>query len=213
MGFYTDIQYGEELPKNAIADFRKLIIERNFTNAHKILDIGCSKGRIMELFPKDSIIGIDYDEKALKIAKDKGFNVKKVDVAKGFPFKEGEFDGVLCSQVIEHMENPLHLMQEIHRVLKTGGRAVIITPDYLMTHDKEDGFWADYTHKTPFISSSLRRISYESGFRKIKVYHFIGKYFRNFMRSSILSPDFLIKIQKLPFVWKGRDLVLEVMKE
>jgi ubiquinone/menaquinone biosynthesis C-methylase UbiE len=46
------------------------------------------------------------------------------------PFRDGVFDQVLCSEVIEHVEADEKIFCEIGRVLKMGGRLVIGTPDY-----------------------------------------------------------------------------------
>lgn len=198
MSYYTDVQYADELLKNAKKDLDILFFKSFLKDSKKILDVGCSVGRIMSLY-SHKFQGIDVDKKALKIAKNKGLKVKYADVAKKLPFKDEMFDAVYCSHVIEHMESPLYLMKEINRVLKEKGKAVVITPDYIMTSRKyNEGFWCDYTHKQPFIPHSLKEISYDSGFSKFRVYHFPGKGFRNLMRIGLLSKRTVDKIRKVP---------------
>ncbi|HEX8326260.1 MAG TPA: class I SAM-dependent methyltransferase [Hymenobacter sp.] len=46
------------------------------------------------------------------------------------PFADASFDFVICQEGIEHMPNQLHLFQELNRVLRPGGRAIITTPNY-----------------------------------------------------------------------------------
>ena len=46
------------------------------------------------------------------------------------PFADASFDFVVCQEGIEHMPNQLHLFQELNRVLRPGGRAIITTPNY-----------------------------------------------------------------------------------
>lgn len=46
------------------------------------------------------------------------------------PFADASFDLVICQEGIEHMPNQLHLFQELNRVLRPGGRAIITTPNY-----------------------------------------------------------------------------------
>jgi SAM-dependent methyltransferase len=47
-----------------------------------------------------------------------------------YPFKENTFDHIEMSHVIEHVARPLHLMNEVHRIAKSGGTVRIITPHY-----------------------------------------------------------------------------------
>ncbi len=46
------------------------------------------------------------------------------------PFADASFDLVVCQEGIEHMPNQLHLFQELNRILRPGGRAIITTPNY-----------------------------------------------------------------------------------
>jgi 2-polyprenyl-3-methyl-5-hydroxy-6-metoxy-1,4-benzoquinol methylase len=46
------------------------------------------------------------------------------------PFPDASFDVVICQEGIEHMPNQLHLFQELNRILRPGGRAIITTPNY-----------------------------------------------------------------------------------
>jgi len=47
-----------------------------------------------------------------------------------YPFEENTFDHVEMSHVIEHVTRPLHLMNEVHRIAKSGSTVRIITPHY-----------------------------------------------------------------------------------
>jgi glycosyltransferase involved in cell wall biosynthesis len=47
-----------------------------------------------------------------------------------FPYGDESFDTVLCCELIEHLvEDPMHMMSEINRVLKPGGHLVMTTPN------------------------------------------------------------------------------------
>lgn len=51
------------------------------------------------------------------------------------PVEDETFDYVLCSEVIEHMEqDPMFMMSEINRVLKPGGTLLLTTPNVLSSH-------------------------------------------------------------------------------
>lgn len=46
------------------------------------------------------------------------------------PAKSETFDWVLCCEVLEHMEiDPMHMLSEVNRVLKVGGRLLLTTPN------------------------------------------------------------------------------------
>ena len=47
-----------------------------------------------------------------------------------FPYDDGYFSTVLCCELIEHLPNdPMHMMSEVNRVLKSGGHLVLTTPN------------------------------------------------------------------------------------
>jgi SAM-dependent methyltransferase len=59
-----------------------------------------------------------------------------VDVDRLSPIENASFDAVIASHVIEHLANPLRALQEFHRVLRPGGRLVLIVPDRTRTFDR-----------------------------------------------------------------------------
>jgi len=47
-----------------------------------------------------------------------------------FPYDDGYFSTVLCCELVEHLtEDPMHMMFEIHRILRPGGHLVLTTPN------------------------------------------------------------------------------------
>lgn len=59
-----------------------------------------------------------------------------IDVDRLSPIEDASFDAVIASHVIEHLANPLRALQEFHRVLRPGGRLVLIVPDRTRTFDR-----------------------------------------------------------------------------
>lgn len=57
------------------------------------------------------------------------------------PFKEGEFDVVLCMTVLEHLEDPTRAIKEMRRVLKVGGRIIVSVPFMFPMHDVPGDYW------------------------------------------------------------------------
>ena len=59
-----------------------------------------------------------------------------------WPFVDNEFDGVVARHLVEHLDNIVQAMEEIHRVTKHGADIFIRTP-----HFSSEGSWFDPTHK------------------------------------------------------------------
>lgn len=49
-------------------------------------------------------------------------------------FRDGSFDTVLCLQVLEHVFEPIRMVEEIGRVLRAGGKAIFLIPQTSTTH-------------------------------------------------------------------------------
>ena len=66
------------------------------------------------------------------------------------PFEDDSFDEFLLSHVIEHIRNPLPLMQELWRIAKPNAKMVIRVP-----HGASDDAWEDPTHVRAYFSNSF----------------------------------------------------------
>ena len=64
------------------------------------------------------------------------------------PFAENTFDVVFCNHVMEHVDDDIQAMSEIHRVLKPGGWAIIQSPVYV---------YLEKTLEDPSITDPLER--------------------------------------------------------
>lgn len=117
---------------------RAEVIIRNLSlkNGDKILEVGCGRGFygsiIGRFFPKISYTGIDINEAHLQIAKvfARASNVhfRKINATK-LPFPDKSFNKIICTEVLEHIENDRLALAELHRVLKPNGIAIITVPN------------------------------------------------------------------------------------
>ena len=174
----------------------QLFFERHHgDSAGPILEIGCSVGHLMR-YGADRKIGIDYDLAALRDARKKEFDVALMDVQTGISFKDNTFSSIECQHVIEHVRNPLFLLQECCRVLKPGGKLVVVTPNV-----KKIGFnfYEDYSHISPFIRESLERIAFDAGFSRHKAeYMTVGYPLSKFLyKRGLLSVPRALQIQSM----------------
>jgi len=136
----------------------------------KILDIGCGRGEYLKTFSDLGLTphGVDISPTALEYGH--GFDVKVLNLEKEDLSYEEEFDFVFSKSVVEHMRNPIALVESAHKNLKEGGVAVIMTPSWI--HNYKAAFYIDHTHVTPFTKPSLRDMMEMAGFKEVKVYYF-----------------------------------------
>jgi SAM-dependent methyltransferase len=87
----------------------------------RILDAGCGF-RKYQGNDGDTVIGLDYINKTADIT----HNLNKFP----YPFKDNEFDMVWCNQVLEHLDNPIKVVEELWRITKPGGKVLINVPHY-----------------------------------------------------------------------------------
>jgi len=99
----------------------------------RVLDVGSGgQNRYKHLFKYDQYICMDY------IA---GKEVDVVGSADSMPFGDAEFDSVVSTQVFEHLQFPEKAAQEIFRVLKDGGHALITVPQWNELHEEPYDYW------------------------------------------------------------------------
>jgi len=97
--------------------------------AEPILDLGTGVGgNLPMLSALGRVIGVDISATALTAAKELA-PVAAGDAA-ALPFRGGAFGGALCTEVIEHVDDPRAVFAELHRVLRPGATAIVTTPNY-----------------------------------------------------------------------------------
>lgn len=129
--FYNSREY----TNNVGIDTRMKAILKMMPNGKgKLLDVGCSDGDISRLFLEKGydVHGVDISEKALKKANERGIKVIKADITKRLPYSDTEFDVVFCGEVLEHVLDPMFLLKEIHRILKSHGIFIFTVPNISM---------------------------------------------------------------------------------
>jgi ubiquinone/menaquinone biosynthesis C-methylase UbiE len=120
------------------------LIRKHLVPGQKVLDAGC--GRYLrfcrELSGIASMVGVDLDT-VLETDNSAAPFAVRADVGR-LPFPEGHFDMVISRSVIEHLEDPAQVFREFSRVLKPGGKVVIITPnkyDYVSVIASLTPYW------------------------------------------------------------------------
>jgi SAM-dependent methyltransferase len=93
----------------------------------RILDLGCGSGHSYERLGARVSVGYDIHRPSLER---QARPVTQGDI-RTLPFRDSSFDGLVSAQSIEHVPDPQRVVNEARRVLRSGGVAVIITPNRL----------------------------------------------------------------------------------
>jgi len=105
------------------------LIEKYLRPGQRLLDAGC--GRYMKFCKEFSslgrVVGIDLESSLDTDNQGNPFGVRG-DLSQ-LPVPSGYFDMVISRSVVEHLEDPARVFREFWRVLKPGGKVVIITPN------------------------------------------------------------------------------------
>ncbi len=154
-----------------------------------VVDLGCGSGQLLNALAErfDQRIGLDVSRTRLDTlgdGKTDGWEFHEADLNSLFPLAATSADAVIANQVIEHIFDPVKFSQEIHRILRPGGRCVVTTPNirYLKNiarlvfsgygpqtagGNTLDGAWDD-GHIHYFTHRDLREIFGQAGFVRVE---------------------------------------------
>jgi len=162
---------------------------------NKILDIGCAKGFFVDVLRKKGYdaYGTDISQYAV--------NQSPVDIksflsvcdlnSEVLPFSDSSFDLIICMGTLEYIENQSHALNEINRVLKSGGILLMTTlnsvpdGDELRKFAKTEEEWQTIFNKLDFRSNKVLATRVISKYvRKIILYD-LGKALRHSKERNI----------------------------
>lgn len=108
------------------AEAARRLDDRLGVSGKRLLDLGCGPGYYLEAL-RDlgaEVIGVEMSETELR---DRPTPVTGAIVGDGtlLPFPEASFDGVVCSNMLEHTPTPERVLEEIARVVRPGGWAYV----------------------------------------------------------------------------------------
>ncbi len=131
---------------------RVLFHQINMLPEGNLLEIGVGNGAHLPLYRKHQITGIDTSAGMLKIAGKRNHTGVRLLHMNGeaLGFADGHFDYVVLSHVLAVADHPERLLEEAGRVLKPGGKILILnhfTPDHWLKHaDHAFGIFAKIFH-------------------------------------------------------------------
>jgi SAM-dependent methyltransferase len=122
------------------------------------LDVGCGRKPYEKTFfaGAEKYVGMDYltDRSTPDI----------VGSATDIPLGDAGFDTVVCTEVLEHVPDPLKALREMYRVLKPGGYLILSTPMYWPRHEVPYDYF-----RYPY--DGLLHLVKTSGFELVQLYN------------------------------------------
>lgn len=156
-----------------------------------ILDIGCGRcGLLQYLRDKKNcrVMGLDVTSDAVSFGKEKGIEVIKCDIEEDEV--DGLYDVIILSAILEHLIDPISVLERLRRNLRDGGCIVILVPNFSHLYARflyllgknitafgmpgEDvGFEVQpYAHLRFYNKAALSHILDRTGYRPIEwIYH------------------------------------------
>lgn len=124
---------------NRITDIKRLnfitdSLKKNIPDGGRVLDVGCGNGVISRHLGQFGyeVLGIDISEKTIAVANQRNTysNVRFAAISAEELTAQGEtYDAVICSEVLEHLDQPHLLLHTIHASLKDNGLLVVTVPN------------------------------------------------------------------------------------
>ncbi len=180
-----------------------------YVEGRRVLEIGCGEGIGTSILATKaaSVLAVDHSEEALRAARTR-CNAGNLELAlmrvPPIDLADGSFDGVICFQMIEHLEEPDGLVVEIKRVLRDTGVALITTVN------KEETITDNPYHLHEFSHQELQRLL-EDHFGGVEMYGVFGD--ELFMRyrednrkwvNTLMRADIFNLSSRLPLAFKRR---------
>ena len=157
----------------AIKQRQQLYAER-FQGHVPVLDLGCGRGELLEVFREAGIDarGIDLNEDSLALCRSKGLQVEAADLfAYLSALPDSSLGGVVCCQVVEHLppERLPELIRLAYAKLRAGALLAIETPNPECLAIFATHFYLDPTHRHPIPPALMSFYLEEAGFGGIVV--------------------------------------------
>jgi|GEM_PF-1446092 len=165
----------------------------------RVLDIGCSEGMMIlycnKLLTPTEFYGMDILQERLDKALRRGYkSVLLQDIRKRpLPYKDGFFDVVICSHILEHLLDPGELLGELGRVMKDDALIIVGVPIGLLPGILWRRHITPLYSKRKSVEESLKRFGHVTFFTLPDLKKLLGR--RRFVVESARG-DYMIRARK-----------------
>lgn len=139
-----------------------------FLFGKKMLDAGCGAGvySFTAQSKFETIDAVDISKEKIDYAKSvnpyKNISFQECDLC-SLPFKDSSFDIILCTEVLEHIEDDKKALKELSRVLLPGGKIIVTVPNMSKFHIKNQK--AFFHVRAGYSLSDMEKMCEQSGLK------------------------------------------------
>ena len=153
---------------------------RDLPNTSPVIEVGCGDAsfttELAKHFSRVTAIDISAGQIAENAARWPAITFLQHDVSERFPFADGTFEVVWCSEVLEHLFDPAFALREMHRILRAGGRLLVTVPYHgrfknllIALFKWDEHFVPSSPHIRFYTKRTLSRIAGAAGFSAIQI--------------------------------------------
>jgi 2-polyprenyl-6-hydroxyphenyl methylase/3-demethylubiquinone-9 3-methyltransferase len=146
----------------------------------RILEVGCGDASFTKSLAEYSsdVTGIDISAHQIQQNARACPEITFIqhDVSERFPFEDGAFDVIWCSEVLEHLFDPGFALREMHRTMARGGLLLVTVPYHglfknvlIALFKWDEHFVPNHPHIRFFTKKTLSRLAAAAGFKEIKM--------------------------------------------
>ncbi|MFC7697331.1 class I SAM-dependent methyltransferase [Bradyrhizobium sp. GCM10028915] len=162
--FYDEKYFKRQAPHGKIQGQANLFkFEQFIAPDAKVLDFGCGGGFLLNAITAADKIGIEINPMAVASAKSLGVEKVYPDTSL---VETGWADVIVSNHALEHVEEPSRVLREFQRILRPGGKLIIVTPYDSVSmrfREKDPDF-----HLHGWSPSNIGNLAKATGFRVIE---------------------------------------------
>jgi len=149
----ADLTLSSRLSADITARHYDLYLKQHATG--RLADLGCGKVPFYQVYRPlvTEVVCVDWDT----VERTNPFLDFCCDLNEPLPFKNGEFDTIILSDVLEHLRQPEKIWKEMNRILAPGGKVILNVPFFYKLHEKPFDFYR-------YTEFALRNFAENSGF-------------------------------------------------
>lgn len=170
-------------PKHLVRAEKRVLYRKLLNKGSIVLDAGCGSGQHSIQIAKyvKKVIGLDYDQRNLEIAKKaaayknlQNIEFKACNLEKKLPLNSSSVDLVILFDILEHLNHRQNFLREIKRVVKPNGFIIVAVPNLETSWKKIQrkygiNSYSDPDHKIEYTKETITKELTEAGFKLVEI--------------------------------------------